>query len=207
MPPQALVGRLIGKQGRYVSYLKQNSGAKIYISTLPYTQDFQICHLEGESDVPRSLNAPRWIARLTLWRVCRYAAAGGQSPVLDREEVQGPGPDQPVRAPSPSHAPLAAHDLLGKTPPAGSFGGSPRGLCFLTCASCPQLLLPSGVTVEVIVVNIVSAGHLFVQQHTHPTYHALRSLDQQMFLCYSQPSTPALPSPAEGKQVRQRGAP
>lgn len=54
-------------------------------------------------------------------------------------------------------------------------------------------------TVEVIVVNIVSAGHAFVQQHTHPTYHALRSLDQQMFLCYSQPSTPALPSPAEGR--------
>lgn len=64
--------------------------------------------------------------------------------------------------------------------------------------SPPQLLLPSGVTVEVIVVNIVSAGHVFVQQHTHPTYHALRSLDQQMFLCYSQPGTPALPSPAEG---------
>lgn len=51
-------------------------------------------------------------------------------------------------------------------------------------------------------VNIVSAGHVFVQQHTHPTYHALRSLDQQMFLCYSQPSTPALPSPAEGTHAR-----
>lgn len=64
-----------------------------------------------------------------------------------------------------------------------------------------QLLLPNGVTVEVIVVNIVSAGHLFVQQHTHPTYHALRSLDQQMFLCYSQPGTPTLPSPAESKKL------
>jgi len=31
-----------------VSFLKQNSGAKIYISTLPYTQEFQICHIEGE---------------------------------------------------------------------------------------------------------------------------------------------------------------
>lgn len=68
---------------------------------------------------------------------------------------------------------------------------------------CPvQLLLPNGVTVEVIVVNIVSAGHLFVQQHTHPTYHALRSLDQQMYLCYSQPGTPPLPSPVEGKMLR-----
>lgn len=67
------------------------------------------------------------------------------------------------------------------------------------CASLFQLLLPTGVMVEVIMVNIVSAGHIFVQQHTHPTYHALRSLDQQMFLCYSQPGTPALPSPVEGK--------
>lgn len=32
-----------------MSFLKQNSGAKIYISTLPYTQEFQICHIEGES--------------------------------------------------------------------------------------------------------------------------------------------------------------
>lgn len=46
---QHLVGRLIGKQGRYVSFLKQSSGAKIYISTLPYTQEFQICHMEGKS--------------------------------------------------------------------------------------------------------------------------------------------------------------
>uniref|UniRef100_A0A3Q2CLQ8 A kinase (PRKA) anchor protein 1b n=1 Tax=Cyprinodon variegatus TaxID=28743 RepID=A0A3Q2CLQ8_CYPVA len=51
--PKHLVGRLIGKQGRYVSFLKQNSGAKIYISTLPYTQEFQICHIEGENRKPR----------------------------------------------------------------------------------------------------------------------------------------------------------
>lgn len=49
---QHLVGRLIGKQGRYVSFLKQNSGSKIYISTLPYTQEFQICHIEGELGEP-----------------------------------------------------------------------------------------------------------------------------------------------------------
>ena len=53
---QHLVGRLIGKQGRYVSFLKQNSGAKIYISTLPYTQEFQICHIEGESEEPDDKN-------------------------------------------------------------------------------------------------------------------------------------------------------
>uniref|UniRef100_A0A3Q4B5W3 Tudor domain-containing protein n=1 Tax=Mola mola TaxID=94237 RepID=A0A3Q4B5W3_MOLML len=136
--PKHLVGRLIGKQGRCVSFLKQNSGAKIYISTLPYTQE-SICHIEGKSSQHKFQD-------------------------LDLTNLYAPPP-----------------------PP-------------LTLPSLPMtswLLLPSGVTVEVIVVNIVSAGHIFVQQHTHPTYHALRSLDQQMFLCYSQPGTPALPSPAE----------
>lgn len=146
--PKHLVGRLIGKQGRYVSFLKQNSGAKIYISTLPYTQEFQICHIEGtQQQVDKALSL-----------------IGKKFKDLDLTNLYAPPP-----------------------PP-------------LTLPSLPMtswLLLPSGVTVEVIVVNIVSAGHVFVQQHTHPTYHALRSLDQQMFLCYSQPGTPTLPSPAE----------
>uniref|UniRef100_A0A3Q2PWM8 A kinase (PRKA) anchor protein 1b n=1 Tax=Fundulus heteroclitus TaxID=8078 RepID=A0A3Q2PWM8_FUNHE len=143
--PKHLVGRLIGKQGRYVSFLKQNSGAKIYISTLPYTQEFQICHIEGlQQQVDKALSF-----------------IGKKFKDLDLTNLYAP----PLTLPS---LPITS-----------------------------WLLLPSGVTVEVIVVNIVSAGHIFVQQHTHPTYHALRSLDQQMFLCYSQPGTPALPSPAE----------
>ncbi|CAN9511177.1 unnamed protein product [Ophioblennius macclurei] len=144
--PKHLVGRLIGKQGRYVSFLKQNSGAKIYISTLPYTQEFQICHIEGtQQQVDKALSL-----------------IGKKFKDLDLTNLYAP---PPLSLPS---LPITS-----------------------------WLLLPSGVTVEVIVVNIVSAGHVFVQQHTHPTYHALRSLDQQMFLCYSQQGTPALPSPAE----------
>lgn len=146
--PKHLVGRLIGKQGRYVSFLKQSSGAKIYISTLPYTQEFQICHIEGtQQQVDKALSL-----------------IGKKFKDLDLTNLYAP-PAPPLTLPS---LPMTS-----------------------------WLLLPSGVTVEVIVVNIVSAGHVFVQQHTHPTYHALRSLDQQMFLCYSQPGTPALPSPAE----------
>uniref|UniRef100_A0A8C7WC49 A kinase (PRKA) anchor protein 1b n=1 Tax=Oncorhynchus mykiss TaxID=8022 RepID=A0A8C7WC49_ONCMY len=146
--PKHLVGRLIGKQGRYVSFLKQSSGAKIYISTLPYTQEFQICHIEGsQQQVDKALSL-----------------IGKKFKDLNLTNLYAP-PPLPLTLPS---LPMTS-----------------------------WLLLPSGVTVEVIVVNIVSAGHLFVQQHTHPTYHALRSLDQQMFLCYSQPDTPTLPSPAE----------
>ncbi|NXP44827.1 AKAP1 protein, partial [Heliornis fulica] len=45
--PKDLVGRLIGKQGRFMNFLKQASGAKIYVSTLPYFRDSQVCHIEG----------------------------------------------------------------------------------------------------------------------------------------------------------------
>ncbi|MCJ8742238.1 hypothetical protein PDJAM_G00079760 [Pangasius djambal] len=54
--PAHLVGRLIGKKGKYISSLKQSSGAKIYVSTLPYTYEFQICHIEGsEVQVEKAL--------------------------------------------------------------------------------------------------------------------------------------------------------
>ncbi|KAM8813015.1 A-kinase anchor protein 1, mitochondrial isoform 1-T2 [Rhynchonycteris naso] len=146
--PKHLVGRLIGKQGRYVSFLKQTSGAKIYISTLPYTQNIQICHIEGtQHHVDKALNL-----------------IGKKFKELNLTNIYAP--------PLPS---LALPSL-----PMTSW-----------------LMLPDGITVEVIVVSQVNAGHLFVQQHTHPTFHALRSLDQQMSLCYSQPGTPTLPTPVE----------
>uniref|UniRef100_U3ESP1 A-kinase anchor protein 1 n=1 Tax=Micrurus fulvius TaxID=8637 RepID=U3ESP1_MICFL len=146
--PKHLVGRLIGKQGRYVSFLKQVSGAKIYISTLPYTQDFQICHIEGsQQSVDKAL---------TL--------IGKKFKDLSLTNIYAPPPP-----------PFPLHSL-----PMTSW-----------------LMLPDGVTVEVIVVNQVNAGHLFVQQHTHPTFHVLRSLDQQMYLCYSQPGIPTMPTPVE----------
>ncbi|NXL33679.1 AKAP1 protein, partial [Glaucidium brasilianum] len=47
--PKKLVGRLIGKQGRFMSFLRQASGAKIYVSTLPYFRDSQVCHIEGNA--------------------------------------------------------------------------------------------------------------------------------------------------------------
>ncbi|NXG93941.1 AKAP1 protein, partial [Stercorarius parasiticus] len=43
--PKELVGRLIGKQGRFMSFLRQASGAKIYVSTLPYFRDSQVYFL------------------------------------------------------------------------------------------------------------------------------------------------------------------
>ncbi|NXS69724.1 AKAP1 protein, partial [Pandion haliaetus] len=145
--PKELVGRLIGKQGRYMSFLRQASGAKIYVSTLPYFRDSQVCHIEGSShQVEKVLSLiGKKFKELCLTNI--YAL--------------------------PPPTPLTLHSLL----------------------MTAWLFLPDGVTVEVVVANQVDAGHMFLQQHTHPTFHVLRSLDQQMYACYSQPEIPTLPTP------------
>ncbi|XP_056362687.1 A-kinase anchor protein 1, mitochondrial isoform X2 [Oenanthe melanoleuca] len=149
--PKELVGRLIGKQGRFMSYLRQASGAKIYVSTLPYSRDSQVCHIEGTShQVEKVLSLiGKKFKELCLTNIYTL----------------------------PPPMPLPLHSLLVSA----------------------WLFLPDGVTVEVVVAHQVDAGHMFLQQHTHPTFHVLRSLDQQMFACYSQPEIPTLPTPVEGK--------
>ncbi|TRZ14122.1 hypothetical protein HGM15179_012971 [Zosterops borbonicus] len=147
--PKELVGRLIGKQGRFMSYLRQASGAKIYVSTLPYFRDSQVCHIEGTSQqVEKVLSLiGKKFKELCLTNIYTL----------------------------PPPMPLPLHSLLVSA----------------------WLFLPDGVTVEVVVAHQVDAGHMFLQQHTHPTFHVLRSLDQQMFACYSQPEIPTLPTPVE----------
>ncbi|ESO95396.1 hypothetical protein LOTGIDRAFT_215053 [Lottia gigantea] len=61
-----------------------------------------------------------------------------------------------------------------------------------------QLSLPEGVSVDVIVSNIVDAGHIFVQQPTHPSFPSLDRLNQFMMMCYTQDKmVPPLPQPIE----------
>ncbi|XP_021371300.1 KH domain-containing protein akap-1-like isoform X2 [Mizuhopecten yessoensis] len=61
-----------------------------------------------------------------------------------------------------------------------------------------QLNLPEGVSIDVVVSSIVDAGHVFVQQHTHPSFPSLERLNQFMIACYTQDSiVPQLPRPLE----------
>lgn len=63
-----------------------------------------------------------------------------------------------------------------------------------------QLNLPEGVSVDVVVSSVVDAGHIFVQQHTHPSFPSLERLNQFMMACYSTDGVvPQLPRPIEGK--------
>ncbi|XP_009637200.1 A-kinase anchor protein 1, mitochondrial-like, partial [Egretta garzetta] len=146
--PKERVGRLISKQGRFMSFFRQFSGAKM-VSRLPYFCDSQVCHIEGSMhQVERVLSL-----------------IGKKFQELCLTNIHG----------LPQPTPLTLHSLL----------------------MTAWLFLPDGVAVEVVVANQVDAGHLFLQQHTHPTYHALHSPDQQMRACCSQPEMPSLPAPVE----------
>uniref|UniRef100_A0A3B4E1H8 Tudor domain-containing protein n=1 Tax=Pygocentrus nattereri TaxID=42514 RepID=A0A3B4E1H8_PYGNA len=147
--PAHLVGRLIGKQGKHIGFLKQISGAKIYVSTLPYTHEFQICHIEGTK--VQVENA------LTLIR-----KKFKDLDLSNRRCHVQPLPSLPITS---------------------------------------WLLLPQDRPVEVIVPRVEAPNYLFVQQHTHPTYYALRSLNEQMLFCYSRPGCPSLPTPVEAGVV------
>ncbi|XP_066507281.1 A-kinase anchor protein 1, mitochondrial isoform X1 [Hoplias malabaricus] len=143
--PSRLVGRLIGKQGKHISFLKQNSGAKIYVSTLPYTHEFQTCHIEG--------------SKLQVENALALIRKKFKDLDLTNRRCHVPSlPSLPITS---------------------------------------WLLLPQDSTVEVIVPRVETANYLFVQQHTHPTYYALRSLNEQMLFCYSRPGCPSLPTPVE----------
>ncbi|XP_052366981.1 A-kinase anchor protein 1, mitochondrial-like isoform X41 [Oncorhynchus keta] len=145
--PKHFVGRLIGKKGRHVNYLKEMSGAKVFITALPYTQEFQICHIEGsEEQVDCALELIR-----KKFKDLDVTNCYVQPPVTS--------------------------------------------LPSLSITS--WLLLPHRVTVEVTVIQVASGNCVFLQQHKHPTFHALCSLDQNMSLCYSHPGCPLLPAPVE----------
>lgn len=62
-----------------------------------------------------------------------------------------------------------------------------------------QLYLVEGINNDVILSSLVSAGHFFLQQPTHPTYLSLSRLNSCMALCYSEPNQPAMPEGINGK--------
>nr|XP_032823511.1 A-kinase anchor protein 1, mitochondrial [Petromyzon marinus] len=138
-----LVGRLIGKQGKFINYLKEGSGAKIYIIQLAFTSDFQVVHIEGTD---KQVDAALKLIRKKFKNLNMKNIA---APVLP-----------------------------------------PIGHVVVPVAPVP---IPQGISVDVTVPWFDAYGNLFLQQYTHPTFHALDSLDQALNACYSQPNLPTPP--------------
>ncbi|XP_041349946.1 A-kinase anchor protein 1, mitochondrial-like [Gigantopelta aegis] len=151
--PSELCGRLIGKFGKNINYLKELSGAHISLKNNPFTPDFQICLIEGkQAEVDKALvNIRKKFPR-------------HQFPQVDFT---------PLGQQQPAETPVLVPDIV-------------------------QLSLPESVSVDIVISNIVDAGHIFVQQPTHPTFPSLERLNHFMMACYSQDQmVPGLPRPIE----------
>ncbi|XP_064460533.1 A-kinase anchor protein 1, mitochondrial-like isoform X1 [Ornithodoros turicata] len=148
--PQDLCGRLIGRGGRNVAAIKDQSNANVFVRRHPFNPKLKLCAVEGtQGEVKMALEMIRKKFPLNTYPSVTLA----QINLLPYMEV-----------------PL------------------PETL---------QLNLPEGVTCDVVLTSMVTAGHFFLQQPTHPTYPSLARLDQCMLACYSQVNTPPLPQPAE----------
>ncbi|KAK6637905.1 hypothetical protein RUM44_008327 [Polyplax serrata] len=56
-----------------------------------------------------------------------------------------------------------------------------------------QLYLVESINNDVLLSSLVTAGHFFLQQPTHPTYLSLSRLNSCMNYCYSEPDQPTIP--------------
>ncbi|GMS88012.1 hypothetical protein PENTCL1PPCAC_10187, partial [Pristionchus entomophagus] len=74
----------------------------------------------------------------------------------------------------------------------------PTNLADLLNAQPSWLTLPESVACEAAVAHLIDAGHLFIQQPTHPSYSSLALLDQYMIRLYSKSEgIPEVPHPCE----------
>lgn len=73
----------------------------------------------------------------------------------------------------------------------------------LIIINCLQLKLIEGINNDTIVSCMVTPGHLFLQQPTHPSFPSLNVLSGYINMCYSETDSPLLPNPIPGKDFAQ----
>ncbi|XP_077995376.1 uncharacterized protein LOC144448906 [Glandiceps talaboti] len=145
--PTKYCGRLIGRGGRNIKYLRERSGAWIVLRKLPFDDAFQQCVITGlRTEVDAAI-----------------VLLGKKFPDID---------------------------LTRNTTPLDSNGA--------IAPTTKQLKLPEDAVTDVVVSSIVTTGHLFVQQPSHPSYTSLSRLDNFMVMCYAPPAeTPDMPRPID----------
>ncbi|XP_067137446.1 KH domain-containing protein akap-1-like isoform X2 [Centruroides vittatus] len=150
--PQEYCGRLIGRQGKSVNYIKNHSKANVFIKKHPVNPNMKLCTIEGNAiEIATALE---YIRR--------------RFPPVDFSDLT-----------------LTQFNTTN-----GPVGAPP-------IPETVQLRLPEGISCDVIMSSMVTAGHFFVQQPTHVTYPNLSRLDSYMVTCYTQLDTPQLPRPVE----------
>lgn len=148
--PQELCGLLIGRNGRHVNFIKQETNANILIKRHPFYTQLKICAVSGtEEEVNEALVLIRKRFPVDMY------------PNVTMVQVNV----------MPSAFQIS--DIL-------------------------RLSLPEGVTFDAALSATVNAGHFFLQQPTHPTYHNLSWLLSKMNSIYEGKETPKLLTLAKG---------
>ncbi|KAI1293589.1 A-kinase anchor protein 1, mitochondrial [Halotydeus destructor] len=70
--------------------------------------------------------------------------------------------------------------------------------CTVALSHSCRLPLPLNVSSDVLLSCLISPGHFFLQQPTHPTYFQLQMLDMYMATSYSNVTAPGVPRPSVG---------
>nr|XP_039270994.1 A-kinase anchor protein 1, mitochondrial-like [Styela clava] len=169
--PSEKVGLLIGKMGRNIKQLKQDSGAEIMVHTVPFREDIQVLQITGSHSAV-DIAATKIGRKFREVPLTEFDPAGCMGFGSQGSMMSSPGVMSPIDSPM---SPTFAYPVPEMT----------------------QLRIPEGIPVEVVVSAIADCDCIFVQQYTHPTFHALASLEHAMSLCYSSPQTPALLSPVQ----------
>jgi len=197
--PHYLCGKFIGLQGNNIRNLKlaskcsvqlrqtdENGHFKSFQRGQPRSgraaadgdQDsYQVCLIEGtRSNIDHCLD------------LIRQRFPIDQCPELTLEQINLPSSisssNNPASAAAAAAAAAASH-LVNSVESNAAAAAQPL-----------QLGLTQGAMHEVYVSNIVSGGHIFLQQPTHPTHASLGRLEQLMAKAYSTLSIPDIPREA-----------
>ncbi|KAL8615275.1 hypothetical protein ACOMHN_051767 [Nucella lapillus] len=170
--PSELCGRLIGRLGKNIQYLKDRSGASISLTRNPFTPEFQICRVQGNSvEVQRALELIRRKFPLSQFPRLDMVALGpapAPAPVVVPEVMEWVCLDMVALGPAPAPTPVVVPEVM-------------------------ELSLPEGVSIDVVVTAVINAGQVFIQQPTHPSFPNLERLNFTMNQCYEDPSAPTVP--------------
>ena len=178
--PADLCGRLIGRQGVHVDYIRQMTQVDLVVRDDAVSFEKQVVALHGRrTDIEKAIEliAKRFPPE-------RYPQVAFK-PINKKIILRQRAPECVSLPPAVAQVRTLVHRKAKHN---------------VFCFSCSlKLYLPDGIPTDVLVTSVVSCNHLFVQQIYHSSYPELARLDNSMSVFYHHTEmTPLLPRPIQG---------
>jgi len=199
--PHYLCGQFIGMGGAKIKQLKTNTKCSVQLRQLDENGHFKTIQQQRESSrsgvAPREGEVQVCIIEGTRTNIdhclelIRQKFPVDENPELTLEQINLPSSS------SMSSMDGSQRNSIGRT--GGSGGGkvgsgTANGSTTAATAQPLQLGLTQGALHDVFVSHIVSGGHIFLQQPSHPTHASLSRLEDLMCKAYTKlPSIPDIP--------------